>query len=132
RRGGADHRGAVRTGAAIPPQRCRRETFGVFPAMAVERHGSPGGHMAHTGSSLSAIVVASVLALTSAPAQGLRLGLLGGTTDLTAGGWSVGALTFPEAGRYAVGAQVGNKGAGAMVERFCQDDRVPIALTVHV
>ena len=87
--------------------------------------------MAHPGSGLLIVLVVPLLASTSVSAQGLRLGLLGGTTDLTAGGWSVGALTFSETGRYAVGAQVGNKGAGAMVELFWQDDRVPIALTVH-
>ena len=87
--------------------------------------------MAHPGSGLLIVLVVPLLASTSVSAQGLRLGLLGGTTDLTAGGWSVGALTFSETGRYAVGAQVGNKGAGAMVELFWQDERVPISLTVH-
>ena len=87
--------------------------------------------MGHVGSSLSTMAIVTLLASGSMHAQGLRVGLLGGTTDLTAGGWSVGALTFSEAGRYAVGAQVGNKGAGAIVELFWQDDRVPIALTVH-
>src|SRR2546430_17411356 len=87
--------------------------------------------MGHVGSSLSTMAIVTLLASGSMHAQGLRVGLLGGTTDLTAGGWSIGALTFSETGRYAVGAQVGDKGAGAMVELFWQDDRVPIALTVH-
>ena len=87
--------------------------------------------MAHTGSSLSAVVVASVLALTSAPAQGLRVGLLAGTTDLTAGGWSATALAFSDDGSYSVGTQLGNKGAGAMVEFFWRDDRAPLAISVY-
>src|SRR5947207_14932578 len=86
--------------------------------------------MAHPGSGLLIVLVVPLLASTSVSAQGLRLGLLGGTTDLTAGGWSVGALTVSETGRYAVGAQVGNKGAGAMAELSWRDERVPITMTV--
>ncbi len=87
--------------------------------------------MAHTGSSLSAVVVVSVLASTSAPAQGVRFGLLAGTTDLTAGGWSVTALTFADDGPYAAGVQFGDKGAGAMMELFWQQDRAPITVTAY-
>src|SRR5437016_1946347 len=82
--------------------------------------------MGHVGSSLSTMAIATLLASGSMHAQGLRVGLLGGTTDLTAGGWSVAGLTFSETGPYAVGAQVGNKGAGAMVELQWRNDRTPM------
>jgi len=87
--------------------------------------------MALIGSSLSAMVVVSVLASTSAQAQGLRLGLLAGTTDLTAGGWSVTALTYSDDGSYSVGTQLSNRGAGAMVELFWREDRAPRTITVN-
>ena len=91
----------------------------------------PGGHVAHTRASLSTVVVASVLIPTLLPAQGLRLGLLGGTTDLTAGGWSVTALTFSDSGPYSAGAQLSNRGAGAMVELFWREDRAPQTITLY-
>src|SRR3989442_2849820 len=87
--------------------------------------------MTQPGSSLSEVAVASFPALTPAPAKGLRLGFLAGTTDLTAGGWSATALVFSDDGSYSAGAQLGTKGAGAMVELFWRDDRAPPALTVH-
>src|SRR6266540_4110258 len=107
-----------------------RPGHGRHPRMDVAALSS-GGHMAHTGSSLSAVVVVSVLASTSAPAQGVRFGLLAGTTDLTAGGWSVTALTFADDGPYAAGVQFGDKGAGAMMELFWQQDRAPITVTAY-
>ncbi|PYO35738.1 MAG: hypothetical protein DMD74_06585 [Gemmatimonadetes bacterium] len=79
--------------------------------------------MRYAGLTLSTLTVVSLVVSTAALSQGLRVGLLGGTTDLTAGGWSVAGLTFSETGPYAIGTQVGNKGAGAMVELQWRNDR---------
>jgi hypothetical protein len=85
--------------------------------------------VAHPGSKLCAALLVAVFATSHAPAQGLRLGVLGGTSDLTAGGWSLTTLVFPEDGPYAAGVQIGNRGAGAMIELFWRDERAPIAIT---